>query len=168
MVRRPPRRPSDPEECPHDLKRILVISSFLLSLLLVLGVVLVHDASVAFSDVIQRTPASLMARGIYNELAVALYAGEHRRVSLHHVAAKMGTAAPNPNWSRRVWTPVRRCVSACAAAAFEGVARRVRRPKTSDVELLRAIELKGTSDRRAVLPSPPPRSDAEPTATGAN
>jgi hypothetical protein len=35
-------------------------------------VVLVHDASIAFSDVIQRTPSSLMTRGIYNELAVAL------------------------------------------------------------------------------------------------
>ena len=106
-----------------------------------------------------------MARGIYNELAVALYAGEHRRVSLQHVAAKMGAAAPNPNRSRRVWAPVRRCIAACATAASEGVARRVRRPKTSDVELLPAIKLKGASDRRAVLPSPPPRSDAEPTAT---
>ena len=69
-------------------------------------------------------------------------------------------------WST-VWSPtsIAICSAACATAASEGVARRVRRPKTSDVELLPAIELKGASDRRAVLPLPPPRSDAEATAT---
>ena len=64
--------------------------------------VLVHDTSVAFSDVIQRTPQPLMDRGMYNELAVALHTGEHRQVSLRHIALKMATPVPSQPSARTV------------------------------------------------------------------
>ena len=111
-------------------------------------VVLVHDVRVAFSDVIQRTPASLMARGIYDELAVQLYAGEHRRVSLHHVAAKMGAAAPESKWSLRVRRQCAFCRAACIAAASNVAAWRARWSKMGDMDvLLPPNEVRGSSNR---------------------
>ena len=52
--------------------------------------VLAHDVRVEFSRIISKTPQSLMALGLYNDLAVALLEGEHhRRVSLALLAAKI-------------------------------------------------------------------------------
>ena len=51
--------------------------------------VLVHDARVAFSDIIARTPPLLKERRLYDDLAVMLLTGEHRQVSLRYIAAKM-------------------------------------------------------------------------------
>ena len=54
--------------------------------------ILVHDVNISFSDIMERTPPQLSGKGMYNELAVALLDGEHRHVSLIHIAAKMASA----------------------------------------------------------------------------
>ena len=57
-------------------------------------VVLVHDVSVEFADIIERTPPELrdqppIGRGLYHDLAIPLMNGPHRRVSMHLVVQKL-------------------------------------------------------------------------------
>ena len=64
-------------------------------------IVMVHDASVQFADIMRRTPQQLGARppdgrGLYNQIAVALLQGPHRPASLRIIASKLNSEAQVP------------------------------------------------------------------------
>ena len=59
-------------------------------------VVLVHDASVEFSDVMRRTPKVLMDRGIYDELVVALYPDSESTDASASITLRPRCAPPRP------------------------------------------------------------------------
>ena len=106
--------------------------------------VLVHDTSVKFGDVIQRTPSQLQARGLYDELAVALYTGEHREVSLRHIAAKM---APHATSQPRMAVTMGGCRSE-VAHALRQLCRRSKTPNPSDLgDGTQMLALTQASDR---------------------
>ena len=85
-------------------------------------IVMAHEASVAFADVIARTPPELrehppVGRSLYNEIAVSLLQGAHRPVSLRLIALKLrGGVGRKP-----------RCTSSLSAASalFQWARRRV-------------------------------------------
>ena len=62
-------------------------------------VLLVHErrdskGAVIFDKIIQGTPATLLSAGIYDAIAVPLYAGAHHRVSMHALADKLRRITP--------------------------------------------------------------------------
>jgi hypothetical protein len=64
-------------------------------------IVIVHDASVQFADIMRRTPQQLGARppdgrGLYSQIAVALLQGPHRPASLRIIASKLNSEAQVP------------------------------------------------------------------------
>ena len=108
--------------------------------------VLVHDTSVKFGDVIQRTPSQLQARGLYDELAVALYTGEHREVSLRHIAAKM---APHATSQPRMAVTMGGCCSE-VARALRQLCQRSKTPNPSALgDGTQMLALTQASDRGA-------------------
>ena len=54
-------------------------------------IVLAHDTAVTFEEILSNTPQALIDGGLYNELAVPLYQGEHRKVSapLQHTTMRV-------------------------------------------------------------------------------
>lgn len=94
-------------------------------------IVLVQDCSTSFDTIIARTPPALIGMGLYEELAVPLEReGEHRRVSICLVAAKVA-AAQQPLQERLFMRLMQR-----GSRMATGISRWLRAPKEAPVAAL--------------------------------